>query len=274
MDVNFEQQLQQLEELRKRVSRTVDKRPPKPEQNQPNPEEDFSALDPNRVIAEAMKRLSSGEEVKQADQEPAKEPETQAETKPETEEERCPQCFWPIRTPPDEEPTEEDQWLWVQHFLTETPFRRSIPLLGGSLIVEFREPTVGEMDIIYKQTYYDLKAERILTELDYWERVNRYRLYVQLVRLETSRQPGVKHILPDGLTKESNPFAKTFWELEPVPGETIIPVVESEILKKVLKTETIFRAVHHACNRFNRLVARLDALTKNPNFIFPDHRSG
>lgn len=274
-----------LEELQRRVSRVVDRHPKQPTSQETPPIDDPDLQTPEQVLAQAllaMKKAQQEAETAKAKDEPEKdqadEPEetaseTRADVKPAAPT-RCPQCQWPLDVPSEVEPTEEELWAWTQHLLGETPFRQEMKLLNGALIVEFREPTVGEMDLVFYQTYCDMINKKLVSELDFWERVSRYRMYVQLLRVETAKQPGIRHVFPDGLTPESNPSAAKCWNLEPVPGETMLPTLEKELCRSVLKTESMFRLIHHANNRFNRLVAKLEALTNNPNFSMPTQRAG
>ena len=42
--------------------------------------------------------------------------------------------------------------------------------------------------------------------------------------------------------------------------------IEEYVLTKVLKTEHLQRVIGHTCNKFNRLVSKLEASVDNENF--------
>jgi hypothetical protein len=52
-------------------------------------------------------------------------------------------------------------------------------------------------------------------------------------------------------------------------GETPLLLIEDYIFANVLKTEAMFRVVNTACNQFNRLVARLEAMADDSDFWRP-----
>ena len=140
--------------------------------------------------------------------------------------------------------------------------------MDGAVRMRFRTLTTKEIDTIYKQVFHERDLGIILTPEDYWERINRYRLYLQLTQLISS---AFHHDLPDGYDAQSNPHAEGFWEFDPPknPQATGLPQIELFMNGELLRTETIQRVVNHQCGQFNRLVARLEALVDNSDFWKP-----
>ena len=183
----------------------------------------------------------------------------------------CPHCMWDLRLPDVPEPPYHKKISFLHAILGQKCYTDEAELFGGSVVATFRALTTKEIDVVYKQAYRDREMGRAPTEMDFWERVNRYRLFLQLQGLRTTTvEKGFVHDLPDGLSEEANPMATSFWKLnEPPPNETVLPEIEAFIIKNVLKTEAIFRVVNAACNQFNRLVAKMEAMVDNSDFWKP-----
>ena len=185
----------------------------------------------------------------------------------------CPHCQWDLKMPDGVgEPSQRQKLVFVQALLSQRCFTDEVELLGGQLLVEFRSLTIREIDAIYQQAFRDRESGRITTELDFWERVNRYRLYLQLRRLRsTNPAVGLHHDLPEGLSPDTNAQARTFWQDKPLAGQFDSPLVEIEtkIMQEVLPTEGLFRVVHASGSRFNRLVAKLEAMVDHSDFWKP-----
>jgi len=179
----------------------------------------------------------------------------------------CPQCEWPLDMPAIPEPEYGEKQAFLQSVLGQVPFTKQYDLLGGALTVVFRTLTIQEVDQIYKQAAYEFEKQPTWTRIDYFERVNRYRLYLQVVSLR-SRDGKIAHEMPDGLSEEANPNASAYWKL-PDPEDTratAIPIIEEFFLKEVLRTEMLNRAIGTLCSKFNRLVAKLEAVIDNSDF--------
>ena len=179
----------------------------------------------------------------------------------------CPHCSFDLGMKAPPEPAYGEKMAFLHALLGEKCFEKTYALLGGNLTVTFRTLLTAELEVMYKQAHRDRSTQRILVESDYWERLNRYRLFLQL-RSMTGADGQMVHLLPKGLSKETNPDAETFWEtdLTAEPNETILRGVEDHIVGKILKNESVFRIVNNACNEFNRLVAKLEAMVDNSDF--------
>lgn len=186
----------------------------------------------------------------------------------------CPHCSWDLAVPDVEEPPYADKMGFLHCLMGETPYAKAYPLFGNNVEVTFRTLTTRELDVIYKQAYADRQAGKLPGEIDYWERVNRYRLMLQLQCFKTFGAKGFVKDLPDGYSKTANPSCTGVWvneerEAQLLPDETGIPAIEQWIVEEVLKTEAVFRVVNNTCNQFNRLVAKMEAMSDNSDFWNP-----
>lgn len=186
----------------------------------------------------------------------------------------CPHCSWDLSQPDIAEPPHSDKMAFLHCLLGQSTYAKAYPLFGGNVEVTFRTLTTREIDTVYKQAYADQELGKSNTELDYWERVNRYRLLLQLQKYQAFGTKGFIHDLHDGYSKEANPDAASVWvkpeqAAELPPNETGIPVIEEWLIENILKTEAIFRVAANACNQFNRLVAKMEAMADNSDFWNP-----
>ena len=180
--------------------------------------------------------------------------------------ENCPHCGWDLKSPTIQEPSYEEKMGFLQSVLGQRTFVNQYEIFGGAVMVRFRTLTTKEMDIIYSQVFSEREAGVVTTVQDYWEKVNRYRLYLQLVYL-AAKDGSFTYQLPHGYSEDTNPHAESFYEFEPEnPEGTFLPQIENHILENVLRTESIQRSVNTLCARFNRLLAKLEALIDNSDF--------
>lgn len=211
--------------------------------------------------------------------EPAPEPDpkprvTKSETGADAMLTHCPHCRWDLSLPDIAEPPHGDKIAFIQCMVGDRPFVREYQLFGGTVNVTFRTLTTREIDIVYKQAYQDRQEGKLPNELDYWERVNRYRLMLQLQSFKSDGPGGFHKDLPDAYSSSTNPTGTGWWvtpeqEKGMTPGETAIPVIEDWMVSEVLKTEAVFRVVNNVCNQFNRLVAMMEAMADNTDFWKP-----
>jgi hypothetical protein len=184
----------------------------------------------------------------------------------------CPHCEWDLAITDVPEPPYRDRLGFLQTVLGECNFSKEYELYGGQIVVTFRTLTMAELDVVYAQTYHDRGTGKISNELDYYETMNRYRLFLQL-QTYRSRDGKVTHDLHDGYSRKTNPNGTSFWvdsdEVTLDPGATHLGDIEQYLMGTVLKTETVFRTVHNTCRHFNRLVAKMEAMVDNTDFWKP-----
>lgn len=178
----------------------------------------------------------------------------------------CPHCDWDLTLNDIPEPSMIEKQAFVQSLLGQKPYLQEYQLLGGAIQVRFRTLTTREIDLIYKQAAYEARQGLIKSMDDYTERVNRFRLYLQLLRVDGGT--AFLHDLPEGLSPETNPHADTHWKAPQPddPAATVLPIIEEFILNNVMRTEGINRVLQQQCSKFNRLVSKLEAMVDNADF--------
>lgn len=188
----------------------------------------------------------------------------------------CPQCGWDCNMPVIEDPSHTDKLGFLHMLLGQKVFTKRYLLYSGHLRVSLRSLTLREIDVLYQETFKAQKMGVIATDHDYYEYLNRLRLYLQLTSL--SAQQSALHItLPDGLTKETHPTAESFWDVflkekgcykeETDNGPSLIDQIKDYVLSNVLCTEHLHRIVSNTCSKFNRLVVKLEVCVDDPNFM-------
>lgn len=183
----------------------------------------------------------------------------------------CKMCGWDQSIPVIPEPPHQDKIAFLQAVIGQKVFSKRYTLFGGELKVTFRTLTIKEIDALYQETFKAQKAGIIVTTADYYEYLNRLRLYLQITSLSASSS--ALHIkLPDGLTEETHPGVKSYWksflkeQKKFDDNKTLIEQIADYVIFEVLKTEHLQRAITHECNKFNKLVAKLEACVDNPDF--------
>lgn len=204
--------------------------------------------------------------------------ENETELAPATLKQFCVQCGWDQTRPTIPEPGRHDKLAFLHALLGQKVFSKSYPIYGGNMEITLRSLTIQEIDVLYQETFRAQKAGIVITASDYYEFLNRLRLYLQINRLVSS-QTALQIKLPDGLTKETHPDAASHWDdflkenglyqppnAEQPDSPSLIMQIQAYILKNVLKTEHLQRSVAHTCNRFNQLTVKLEASVDNPDF--------
>ena len=183
----------------------------------------------------------------------------------------CIQCGWDQSNPVIGEPDKHEKLAFLQCLLGQKVFSKNYKLFGGQLKIGFRTLSIKEIDALYASTFTAQKAGVIATTADYYQYLNRLRLYLQITSL--SSQVGALHIrLPDGFTEETHPGAKSCWDTYLkdkgvyIEDKPLVDQVADYVVLEVLKSEHLQRVVTNQCNKFNRLVAKLEACVDNQDF--------
>lgn len=210
----------------------------------------------------------------------AQEPTQEDEEKlaPATFKQICVQCGWDQERPTIPEPEHQDKIAFLHAVLGQKVFSKRYAIFGGNLRLTFRTLTIREIDALYQETFRAQKAGMVTTAADYYEFLNRLRLYLQLTAM-SSAQTAMQIKLPEGLNRETHPGAVSYWDdflkeqgtyQDADPTKTDVPTllmqVQDYVLNNVLKTEHLQRTVTHTCNKFNQLVVKLEASVDNPDF--------
>jgi hypothetical protein len=190
----------------------------------------------------------------------------------------CPHCLWDLSQPDVPEPPYADKMSFLHALLGARCWSKEYELFGGAVTVVFRTLTPREIDTVYKQAFSDRALGKLPTEVDFWEKINRYRLFLQLQQLRSNGLPdqgGFFHDLPDALSKSTNESGTGFWWKDDdgsyllQQDATPLPRIEEYIIREVLKTEAVFRVVNNTCHQFNRLVAKMEAMAYHSDFWRP-----
>lgn len=180
--------------------------------------------------------------------------------------ESCPHCGWDLAQPTVVDPTHDEKMGFLHSVLGQKTFIQQYDLFGGKVVVRFRTLTTKEMDVIYNFVFKQRETGVITTIQDYWEKVNRYRLYLQLAHLSAT-DGSFTHTLPDSYSRETNPYATEFWQFPAYDPEMgYLEQIEEKVLTEVLRTETIQRTISTYCARFNRLVSKLEVMIDSSDF--------
>lgn len=178
----------------------------------------------------------------------------------------CQHCGWDLLMPDTVKPTENEKQNFLQSVLGMKPYTQAYPLLGGNVVVRFRTLTTREIDACYQQLYTERDRGELVSDLDFVERITRLRLYLQIQRYYSKDGTKFDHDLPDGLSRITNPNAEVCWDLDMPDTKEPLKLVEKHLQDNVLVNETVSRIVLQACNRFNRLVSKMEAMVDNENF--------
>lgn len=278
-----------LQEIAKAKGKTLDEvlieaghKPVKQQTNTPQDDEVavFEAAKPEPVAKEEVPVV---EAEKQPEPElPPPAPEEEENNEPEqipgmaTMRSVCSHCGWDQAISPIPEPDHSDKLIFLQAILGQKVFSKRFLLFNNNLRITFRSLTVREIDALYTETFKAQKAGLIETASDYYEYLNRQRLYLQLIGV-SSNQTALHITLPDGYTKETHPDAESYWDDflakenlyvkgKETEDNSLMQKVQDYVLSHVLKTEHLQRTINHTCARFNRLVAKLEANVDNENF--------
>jgi len=183
----------------------------------------------------------------------------------------CVQCGWDqdVQTIPD--PEHKDKISFLQAILGHKVFSKKYTMFGGNLRITFRTLAIREIDVLYQAAFAAQRDERILTASDYYEYLNRLRLYLQLTSF-SAKTTSLQIKLPEGLSRDTHEGCNSYWD-EFLQNEGIfdkekalIHQVSDYVIDKVMKTEHLQRTITHECSKFNRLVAKLEASVDNPDF--------
>lgn len=186
----------------------------------------------------------------------------------------CPHCNWDLSDVDVKEPDYSDKMGFMHSVLGLKPFTKNYSLFNGLMEVRFRTLTTREADKVYAQTFADKEAGKLPTDFDFWERLNRYRMILQIHTVKTSGPDGIFKELPDGYSASTNNTATGFY-LQPEDeaklgiNKTGLPDIEEWMIDEILKTEHVFRAVNIQCNQFNRLASKMEVMIDNSDFWKP-----
>ena len=173
----------------------------------------------------------------------------------------CPHCQWELRVQDIPDPSEDDRQAYLESLLGSKPFQREVSLLDGMGLVTFRELLHDELDAVYRAALAEVqKKSETYNEFNFMEVLGRYRAAAQLVRLQLGDNV---EVMPPSLKQWVNPA--------PQDLRDVVPKVYAKVFEEVLAKESLARIVRIEADRFNRLLAKLEANVHRPNFWNPAH---
>lgn len=175
----------------------------------------------------------------------------------------CPHCAWDLAVPALAEPEYAEKMTFLHTVMNGQQFTKEYSLMAGNLLIGFRTLTTREMDMVYQHVYFERERNIVHNDAELWERINRFRMYLQITHVRTSER---SRDMPDGLSREANPNAKHFWKLPEVGDKGPLAALEDYMFKEIVPTESLIRLAQFNCQQFNRLVSKLEALTDNSDF--------
>lgn len=183
----------------------------------------------------------------------------------------CPHCLVDRRDAQVAEPPYADKLAFLQAMCGQRPWTKSYELYGGNAILTLRTLTIREVNELYRQTYEDQRSGKFENEVDFYEQLNRYRLFLQIIAFRWMGADGFNHDLADALTPDTNEFGTGFWDRKPLneQEDPILPRIEKFMIDEVFKTEQLLRAVNLVCGGFNRLAAKMEAVAQDSDFWKP-----
>ena len=171
---------------------------------------------------------------------------------------RCPRCEWDLKVRDPVEVTDGDKQRFLQAILGQVPIRKSFSVLGGAVKIVYRSLTPDELDMCFEQAYTERRQGRYQSPDAYFELINRYRLSLQLVRIESQE---VNHNFPTdipGWTAKLDTAEET--------DDSPVKRACEFMYKKVILTESLNRILGGLGGEFNSLVGKLEANSRNSDF--------
>lgn len=185
----------------------------------------------------------------------------------------CRQCGWDQRVPPVAEPTRAEIMDFLYVSLGQKVYSKEYSRFGGRIKLRLRTLYVRELEALYEAAYKAQKVGIVNTPTEYYDYINRMRLYLQVSRVAiTTSENQIIHNLPDVLNKTFGSSTGQDW-IEKLKTDTkynekvpLMQQVQSYMMDNILVTETLQRMVIDTCATFNRLVAMLESRIKDENF--------
>ena len=172
---------------------------------------------------------------------------------------RCTHCGFDMLQPDPLVVTDDDKIVFLAAFAAGDRFRKRVSLLGGNLVVGFREMTSAETDMAYRQVAIDtrdgIKEQAIPGEEELWGNFSTYSLAMCLEYVET--------------TSAGRTELPTIGEAEldqPPPGQTRLKPYLKAITDLVLSTDSLRRIIGDAWHMFQATLNKIEANALNESF--------
>jgi hypothetical protein len=184
----------------------------------------------------------------------------------------CPHCSRDLKQK-SLEPSDTDKQKFLQALLGQIPFQKVYRLMDGKLSVTLRSLTPLELDSCFDQAYEDRKDGKLEAPDAYFEQINRYRVALQLVRIQAGE---IVHVFP----ADTGKWMKKFEDEDPnclstpektEEGEEGAPrkpvgTIADYVFSYVIKTESLNRIIGGLMGEFNSLLIKLEANAHSSDF--------
>lgn len=167
----------------------------------------------------------------------------------------CPHCGWDQEVKETVPVDDADKRSFLAALLGGVNWKKSYSILGGSLEIVCRSLYGSEVDMCFKQAYLELQRGDLPGRPEFSEKVNRYRVMLQLVSLRSTA--GMSHILPENIAD---------WAVDSDLNNTPLFAIGEYFYSKVLTSETMYRVVCDEIMKFNRLLSKLEVNVENSDF--------
>jgi hypothetical protein len=170
----------------------------------------------------------------------------------------CPRCMWNLSYSFDADPTEVDRAAFVATILGAR-FEKTYEAMGGGIQITFRSLSADEVDLVFRQMRIDQLNGEVITEPDYFGRMNTYRMACMVKQIANRNGTIVADLPPIFDIPYDEPEFGS-------PKQTrLIPLLDY-FNKEVCPTESLRRVVAQQHRAFQRLLEALEAQTAEPGF--------
>jgi hypothetical protein len=217
----------------------------------------------NQVIAEVASQTLAQPEVVVTREPP---PQPAAQQPPDTPSDKppdavaplheCPRCLLDLRLPYNVTVTDEDKYAFIAACLGKKQFTKTYALLGGKVLVTFRDLSSQDQDTALLQLRYDAEQKHLASTQEWWSQYALYHLVLGLQRL----------VLNDQLEYEATGTRLADIPWDPKEQSTAFPDLASWIFANVLNTETLRSIVGRAHRDFENLKELLQKRAPEENF--------
>jgi hypothetical protein len=172
---------------------------------------------------------------------------------------RCQRCNWDLERPEIVAITDADKLNFLQATLgaPKARFRRVYSLFGGHVQVQFRSLLPAEAALCTTQTAVDLRANSIVGDGEYIQRLLEYRMCAALEAIQF------------GETRREviQPVEQIPWQVDSKhPFETVLSVLRPHVFNELIASEALRQAVAGIYLQFSDLTEKLAVNAQNEDF--------
>jgi hypothetical protein len=172
---------------------------------------------------------------------------------------RCPRCFMDMSHAFDVKIDDNDRLTFITYILGSDRFRKTYLMLNGQLAVRFRSLTSQESALVHRQMRLDGISGDILSDGDYFARLNAYRMSLMTECLMDKQGTVIADVPPVFDIPYDEP------ETGNVPETRLVPMLKW-FTDNVCTNESLQRMVAAQHREFQRLMEALEAQSAEPSF--------